>query len=240
MIINNTNGLNMYIDQVIYTPTDVEPERFAVTIRQSDHGYVVADVDSTTEGATVKLTATIDDGYTLSGWNVLHGGVTISEDGTFIMPDDNVTIQPIFSDESAVYALDFGSVLGGNMPEGWRAVQEDNAVHEYPNSYSSGARTFTGFTGYQGKALYWRINNCEYGRQNGYRLPLELGKYKLSFATAAWKEKPSYKVRILDESGNVIASSETLTATPNANGNTAANLTSAALHELNFEIIQPT
>ncbi len=236
LIINNTNGLNMYIDQVIYTPTDVEPERFAVSIRQSDHGYVVADVDSTTEGTTVTLTATIDEGYSLRGWNVLHGGVIISEDGTFIMPDDNVTIQPIFSDESAVYALDFGSVLGGNMPEGWRAVQEDNAVHEYPNSYSSGARTFTGFTGYQGKALYWRINNCEYGRQNGYRLPLELGKYKLSFATAAWKEKPSYKVRILDESGNVIASSETLTATPNANGNTAANLTSAALHELNFEI----
>ena len=236
LIINNTNGLNMYIDQVIYTPTDVEPERFAVSIRQSDHGYVVADVDSTTEGTTVTLTATIDEGYSLRGWNVLHGSVIISEDGTFIMPDDNVTIQPIFSDDSAVYALDFGSVLGGNMPEGWRAVQEDNAVHEYPNSYSSGARTFTGFTGYQGKALYWRINNCEYGRQNGYRLPLELGKYKLSFATAAWKEKPSYKVRILDESGNVIASSETLTATPNANGNTSANLTSAVLHELNFEV----
>ncbi len=238
LIINNTSGINMYIDQVVYTPADVESEQFAVTVRQAEHAYVVADVDSAAEGQTVKLTVTLDEGYALQGWNVLHGDVIINEDGTFLMPDDNVTIQPVIVDKSAVYALDFTNVLAGTIPEGWRVVQEDNAVHEYPNNYTSGARTFSGFTGYQGKALYWRVNNCEYGRQNAFPLLLEKGEYKLTFAMAAWKEKPSYKVRILNSSNAVVATTEVLTATPNANGNTAANLASATLYELPFEVTQ--
>ncbi len=238
LIINNTSGINMYIDQVVYTPADVESEQFAVTVRQAEHAYVVADVDSAAEGQTVKLTVTLDEGYALQGWNVLHGDVIINEDGTFLMPDDNVTIQPVIVDKSAVYALDFTNVLAGTIPEGWRVVQEDNAVHEYPNNYSSGARTFSGFTGYQGKALYWRVNNCEYGRQNAFPLLLEEGEYKLTFAMAAWKEKPSYKVRILNSSNAVVATTEVLAATPNANGNTAANLASATLYELPFEVTQ--
>ena len=238
LIINNTSGINMYIDQVVYTPADVESEQFAVTVRQAEHAYVVADVDSAAEGQTVTLDVTLDEGYALQGWNILHGDVIINEDGTFLMPDDNVTVQPVIVDKSAVYALDFTNVLAGTIPEGWRVVQEDNAVHEYPNNYSSGARTFSGFAGYQGKALYWRVNNCEYGRQNAFPLLLEEGEYKLTFAMAAWKEKPTYKVRILNPSNAVVATTEVLTATPNANGNTAANLASATLYELPFEVTQ--
>ena len=236
LIINNTNGLNMYIDQVVYTPADVEPERFGITVRQAEHGYVVADVDSAEEGHVVTLTVTPEEGYALQGWNVVHGGVIVADDGTFVMPDDNVTIQPVFTDLSAVYALDFGPVLSGTFPEGWRAVQEDNAVHEYPNNYSSGARTFVGFTGYQGKALYWRINNCEYGRQSAYPLKLEKGSYKLTFAMAAWKERPQYKARILGENNSVVAETKVFAAEPNAVGSTSANLSSSQLRELPFEV----
>ena len=117
-------------------------------------------------------------------------------------------------------------------------LQEDNAVHEYPNNYSSGARTFSGFTGYQGKALYWRVNNCEYGRQSAFPLTLDAGSYKLTFAMAAWKEKPEYKARILDANNSVVAATEYLAATPNAVGNTGANLSSAQLIELPFEVSQ--
>ena len=236
LIINNTGALNMYIDQVVYTPADVDPERFGVTIRQAEHGYVVADADSAAEGQKVTLTITPEEGYALQGWNVVHGGVVVADDGTFIMPDDNVTIQPVFADMSAVYALDFGSVLSGTIPPGWRIVQEDNAVHEYPNNYSSGARTFSGFGGYQGKGLYWRVNCCEYGRQSAFPLTLEEGSYKLSYAMAAWKEKPEYKARILDANNNIVVATEFLAATPNASGNTSANLSGAQLRELPFEV----
>ena len=109
-------------------------------------------------------------------------------------------------------------------------------MHEYPNNYSSGARTFVGFTGYQGKALYWRINNCEYGRQSAYPLKLEKGSYKLSFAMAAWKERPQYKARILGENNSVVAETEVFAADPNAVGSTSANLSSAQLRELPFEV----
>ena len=120
LTINNTSGLNMYIDQVVYTPADVEAEKFGITIRQAEHGYIVADVDSAAEGQTVTLTVTPDEGYVLQGWNVVHGGVVIADDGTFIMPDDNVTIQPVYADISAIYTLDFGNVLSGTVPPGWR------------------------------------------------------------------------------------------------------------------------
>lgn len=236
LIINNTNSLNMYIDQVVYTPADVEPEQFDVTIRQAEHGHVEADMVRAAEGQTVTLTVTPENGYFLQGWNVVHGGVVISDDGTFIMPDDNVTIQPVFADLSAVYALDFGSVLSGTVPPGWRMVQEDNAVHEYPGEFSSGARTFSGFTGYQGKGLYWRVNCCEYGRQSAFPLTLDEGTYKLTYAMAAWKEQPEYKARILGAGNSVVASTDFMKALPNAAGNTAANLASAQLKELPFEI----
>ena len=238
LTINNTSGLNMYIDQVVYTPADVEAEKFGITIRQAEHGYIVADVDSAAEGQTVTLTVTPDEGYVLQGWNVVHGGVVIADDGTFIMPDDNVTIQPVYADITSIYTLDFGNVLSGTVPPGWRMLQEDNAVHEYPNNYSSGARTFSGFTGYQGKALYWRVNNCEYGRLSAFPLTLDAGSYKLTFAMAAWKEKPEYKARILDANNAVVAATEYLAATPNAVGNTGANLSSAQLIELPFEVSQ--
>ena len=236
LVITNSGGIGLYIDNVTYTPADVPEELFGVTIREAEHGTVVADVDSAAEGEVVTLTVIPDEGYALSGWTIVHGGITINDDNTFTMPDDNVTIQPLFTDITAVYALDFTDVLAGTLPEGWRTVQGGSEVHSYPNSYGSGARTMSGFTGYQGKGLYWREDCAEYGRLNNYPLTLEEGKYILTFTSAAWKGTPQYRVQILDTKNAVIAESSTCTATPNANGNTGANLTSAKQNTLSFTI----
>lgn len=239
LILNNTGGINMYIDQVIYTPADIEAERFLVTIREAEHGTATASVSEAAEGESVQLTVTPDEGYAHVGWEIVHGNLTIADDNSFTMPDDNVTLRPLYVDQTAVYALDYTEVLGGTIPPGWRVVQEDNGVHEYPNSYGSGSRSFAGFTGYQGKALYWRIGKAEYGRQSAYPLTLGEGTYTLTFANAAWKATPKYKVSILRKSnGAVIASSSTYSATPNANGNTSANLSSAKEYKLEFDITE--
>lgn len=238
LVITNSGGVGLYIDNVTYTPADVPVEVFGVTVREAEHGTVVADVDSAAEGEVVTLTVIPDEGYALTGWTVVHGGVTINDDNTFTMPDDNVTIQPIFTDMTAVYVLDFTNVLQGTMPEGWRTMQGGSEIHEYPNSYGSGARTFAGFTGYQGKALYWREEYAEYGRQTKYPLTLDEGKYILTFATAAWKETPKYRVQVLDSKNAVVAESSVYTATPNANGNSAANISAAKSYELPFTIEQ--
>ncbi len=236
IVITNLNGLDMYIDNIYYCPSDVEDEQFQVSVQQVEHGTVTASAETASEGTEISLTVEPEDGYALRGWTVVHGGIEVNADNTFTMPDDNVTLIPIFTDTSVAYELDFGPVLAGTLPPGWRCVQENNEVHDYPNSYSFGARTFSGFTGYQGKALYWREVCAEYGRQSAYPLNLDEGEYKLTFAVAAWKSNPKYAVQILDANDNVVATSATYTSSPNANGNSGANISSAQEHELSFTI----
>jgi hypothetical protein len=236
LIINNTQGIAMYIDNVTYKPAEMEDEKFSVNIRPVEHGVIEPSLDKAAEGDTVRLNVTPDAGYELIGWNIIHGNVTIKDDNSFVMPDDNVTLSPIYRDMTVVYDLDYSNVLSGTIPAGWRCTQENDDVHEYPNSFSSCARTMAGFGGYQNKGLYWREKSCEYGRQSAYRLALQPGKYLLTFAMAAWKQAPQYKVQVLTTSGTALATASNLPAAPNANGNGAANLSSAVERSLQFTV----
>lgn len=238
LIITNSAGIGIYVDQVIYTPAGTPAERFLVTVREGEHGAVVADVTEAAEGEVVHLSVVPEEGYALAGWTIDHGGITIDEDNSFVMPDDNVTLTPLFKDMTAVYRLDFTDVLSGTLPEGWRTTQGGGEVHEYPNSYSSGARTFVGFGGYQGKGLYWRESNAEFGRQAKYPLTLQPGYYRLTYACAAWKGTPKYRARILTEKNKTLVQSGIHSATPNADGNTSANLTSAKTYTLEFQVTE--
>ena len=208
---------------------------------------MTANIAEAAEGSTVRLTIAPEQGYQLTELRVVNSVFFTQEKTipvpeaantvTFTMPNDNVCLQPVFVDMTSIYKLDLSAVSQGTIPPGWRCTQDGNEVHEYPNTFSLGARVFNGFTGYQGKALYWRNVSAEYGRQALYPLTLEPGDYRLTFAMAAWKESPKYKVSIIDAATEtVIASSDTFTATPNASGETSANLTSTAEHELEFTV----
>ncbi len=245
--INNTEGIAMYIDQIIYTPADIEDEIYNVVIRETESGSITADKTKAAEGETIKLTMETKEGWQLTDILVINSvyytqgkKIEIPENATeitFTMPDDNVTLLPVFKETSAIAKTDYNNVTSGALPEGWRCTQESNEVHEYPNTYDRGARIMSGFTVYQGKGLYWREISAEYGRQAQYPLTLGAGKYQLTFAMAAWKGTPEFKVEILNaESGASIASSEVYTATPNANGDLSADLSSATLHELTFTV----
>ena len=252
LIITNTGGLPMYIDQICYRPADVAPMTYFVNIKENEFGTVTADKTEAAEGDTITLTVNAEDGYSLTELRLINSvfytmekTIGLSELSnvnyplsiSFVMPGDNVTIEPVFTDTNTMLKLDFASVVTGAMPKGWRCLQENNEVHQYPNTYSLGARTMTGFSGYQGKALYWREEYAEYGSQSDSPLTLEPGDYKLSYAMAAWKESPKYKVSIRDAAtGNSIASSDTFTASPNANGSSAADVSPAEEHDLSFTI----
>ena len=249
LIITNTGATSPVIDQVIYMPQGTPEEKFLVTIREAEHGSVTADVSEAAEGQTVTLTVHPDDGCQLTELRIVNSvyytmekTIAISDPTgkiTFTMPDDNVTLQPVFADMSVTYKLDFANVLNGAIPPGWRCVQENGETHEYPNTFGMGARVLQGFAGYQGKALYWRNDRAEYGRQTAYPLTLEPGDYKLTYAMAAWKESPKYKVQILNASKNsAIATSQVFIASPNVNGNTSGNVASAAIRELPFTVAE--
>ncbi len=236
--INNNNGISMYIDNVTYMPAGMADEKYAITVRDSKYGKVELSSDSAAEGESVRVRVLPNSGFRLKSWTIVHGGVTldVADEISFIMPDDNVTIQPEFEDMSMVYSLDYSTVLGGTIPAGWKCIQEDNTVHQYPNNYSSGSRVLTGFSGYQGKALYWREKSCEYGSQADYKLTLQPGHYIWKVAMAAWKEAPQYQAQVLNANGTAIASKYSLPAAPNAAGSTSANLTSAQTQVLEFDV----
>ncbi|MBP5340273.1 MAG: glycosyl hydrolase family 98 [Prevotella sp.] len=246
LVITNTGGTGLTIDQIIYMPADMEAEKFLITVRQTEQGTVTPNVNMAAEGDTVIFTVAAEDGYQLKELRLVNSiyytmGKTIKVDGarkvTFIMPDDNVTLEPVYEEAGVIAKLDFQNVIAGAIPTGWRCVQGGNEVHEYPNIYSQGARTMVGFSGYQGKGLYWRENSAEFGRQSAYPLTLEKGDYILSYAMAAWKGTPKYQLSILDyNAGTAIATTTTFTASPNVNGNSSASVASATLRKLEFSV----
>jgi hypothetical protein len=235
----------MTIDQIIYEPVGTPVEKFNVKVREADFGKVEADVDSAAAGQIVHLTITPDEGYGIKALRIVNSvfftqGKTIpvengATDATFVMPDDNVTIQPVFYDMAATYELDYTHVEGGALPEGWRTT-DGSDVRNYPANNGSGPRTFTGLTGYQGKALYWRTTSAEYGRLSNYPLNLEPGNYELVFVMAAWKGEPTYQAKILNSSGSAIKTSATFTAKPDIKGNFAGDISAAERITLPFEV----
>lgn len=242
--LTNNKGINMTVDQIVYRPLDVEEEKFAITIREVENGIGISNVAEAAEGEVVTLDAIPNEGYKLTGWRVVHGNVTINEDGNFEMPDEFVTIEPIFQESTLVYSVDLTTVENGGIPEGWRVIQENNEVRTNPNTYGSGSRLMKGFSGYQGAALYWREGSCDYGQISSYPLKLEAGKYVVEFAMAAWKSTPYYKFEILDSKGNVIAEGDDtsvankMQASPNANGSTSASVAKSKLRTKTFEVAE--
>jgi len=244
-VLQNMGAIRMTIDQITYEPEGYQKEKFKVTMRNADFGQVVADADSVAAGDTVQLTVLPEDGYALKVLRVVNS-VFFTQDKTipfdenaskvsFVMPDENVTIQPVFYDLAASYELDFTNVANGALPEGWRTT-DGTDVRNYPSQNGSGPRTFVGLTGYQGKALYWRNTSAEYGRLSDYPLTLEPGEYSLIFAMAAWKGAPVYQAKIIKANGSAIKTSTQLTAKPNINGNSAGDISTAVRYTLNFEV----
>jgi len=239
LTLNHTDGVEMFVDNISYMPQGAEVPKHKIVIREADHVSVTTNVEEASEGTLVRLSVQLESGYRLDGWNVSTGNITISDDYTFRMPDTHLILQPIVSDQQLVYKLDFSNVQSGTMPIGWRVVQEDNAVHEYPNTYSSGSRILSGFTGYQQAGLYWRVNSADYGLQEGYRLKLTPGKYLLQYAMAAWQNQPPYTVSIFsaaDPDKVLLGPTASVTATPNAASSTSADLSKAILYQQEFVV----
>ncbi|WP_044084511.1 InlB B-repeat-containing protein [Bifidobacterium gallicum] len=75
----------------------VSNKQFAVRVDATAGGTASADpATAVTPGETVQLTATADDGYQFTGWNVIKGDIDIAEDNTFVMPGSSVRVEAQF------------------------------------------------------------------------------------------------------------------------------------------------
>ena len=68
---------------------------YDITVTNNGNGAAFASAAAATAGTAITLTATPDSGYRFEGWQVLSGGVTIT-DNAFTMPGGPVAVQAIF------------------------------------------------------------------------------------------------------------------------------------------------
>ncbi len=93
---NRTNTLNLAIQNV-----------YSITITNNGHGTASASSSLAPMGTEITLTATPDPGYHFVEWQVISGGIMIT-DNKFSMSDGAVTVRAVFEeDEAEDYTVTF-------------------------------------------------------------------------------------------------------------------------------------
>lgn len=136
---------------------------YQVTVQIQGRGTAEAKPNSAISGSRIQLSATAQPGYRFAGWRVLEGDVTIAADGSFTMPQQNVTVLATFTLRSGssssssrdYYQLRF-DVNGGNAISALRRVENTTIDLNNYTPVREGYR-FTGW--YADAALSERITN---------------------------------------------------------------------------------
>lgn len=85
---------------------------YSITVTNDGHGTGSASSSKAPIGTDITLTATPNPGYHFVEWQVISGGITIT-DNTFSMSDDPVTVRAIFEeDEAEDYTVTFMDSYG--------------------------------------------------------------------------------------------------------------------------------
>lgn len=88
-------------------------DTYAVTVEVDGHGTAGASPAFARTDETVTLTAIPDTGYAFKTWEVIRGGVAITND-TFIMPARPVTVKAVFQEKTAAPVI---SPNGGSFED---------------------------------------------------------------------------------------------------------------------------
>ncbi len=115
---------------------------YTITVQNDGHGTANANPSSAEAGTEIILTARPNGGYVFKEWQVISGGVTVS-DNKFTMPAGNVTVKAIFEAISApTYSVTISG--GGTGATGTGSYAKNDTVSIYAGNRSS--CTFTGWT----------------------------------------------------------------------------------------------
>ena len=158
LVLTNSSGISMKIDQIVYMPADTPAEQFQLTVRGASHGSITANKSTATEGETVTLTVNPDNGYSLQEVRVVNSvyytqGTTLplsvsGNQASFVMPDDNLTLLPVFavaSTESYELQFDAYGKATGDVAflQATGGLAFDAATGKLATNGSEGALTLT-------------------------------------------------------------------------------------------------
>ncbi len=119
--VRGTDDITVYASQFSTYAVGYENERYNVTVRDDGHGSAGASETAAAMGETITLTANPDSGYHFKAWQVVSGGVEITNDA-FTMPAGDVAVKAVFEEDS------------GGVPDA--GPGEDDPPEEKPSSGS--------------------------------------------------------------------------------------------------------
>ena len=181
----------------------ITPTTYTVTVSNDGNGTGTAAPSTAAAGTTITLTAMPNEGYHFKEWEVISGGVTISNN-KFTMPNGNVTIKAIFEEDAPPAPAEFTVIFDGNggMPSVGSMTTTDQKLPSLPSASRSGSYSFDGwYTEKSGgikitKDTVFHANTTVYahwtyigGGGGGYNPPVTY--YTLRFETGGGSDIPS-------------------------------------------------
>ena len=125
-----------------------EEDTYTVTVSNDGHGSGTATPATATAGTEITLSATANSGYHFKKWQVVSGGVTIS-DNKFTMPENAVVVKAIFEEDAPeTYTVSFNA-NGGKVTTTSATTGADGKLATLPTPTRSGYR----FNGWYTKAV---------------------------------------------------------------------------------------
>ncbi|HHY25737.1 MAG TPA: hypothetical protein GX523_03100, partial [Desulfitobacterium dehalogenans] len=102
---------------------------YSITIQTDGNGTANANINSAAQGTEITLTSTSQSGYQFKEWQVVSGGVSITNN-KFIMPAANVTVKAIFEPIPATtYTVTVNGSNAGTTGTGSYAQGTTVAIH---------------------------------------------------------------------------------------------------------------
>ena len=141
-----TNSAGSDTKELSIAITKAAPTEFTVTVTSGGNGTASASPAKAVAGTTITLTATPNAGYHFKKWQVMSGGVTITNN-KFNMPSANVEVKAIFEKDAPPASTEFTITFDGNggTPSGGSMTTTDQKLPSLPSASRSGSYSFDGW-----------------------------------------------------------------------------------------------
>ena len=124
----------------------ITPTTYTVTVTNDGNGTDTASPSTAATGTEITLSATPNTGYRFKEWQVISGGVTITNN-KFTMPNDSVEVKAIVEKDAPPAPTEFTATFAGNggTPSVGSMTTTDQKLASLPSASRSGSYSFDGW-----------------------------------------------------------------------------------------------